>query len=544
MRKGKINIMKKLMSLLKAAMSQDMNIFKVKSKGKSKISKIFSGLILAGLIMFCIGANAQIFAELLAPNGLTYVVLSLFIILTTLLTIVEGAYKSQGILFESKDNDLLFSLPITKRQILFTRIFKLTSFQFLFNALFMTPALIVYISYEKPNIIFYIISIIMLFLLPIIPTIIGSFIGYVIKGISSRFKAKKAIQVVLTSLMLLAVFGVSFTKQNMAEDLALNAESINGLITKIYYPAGLYIKLIHNFNVFDLIIFFAVNIIPAIVFIYLASIYYFKITSKSTEKSISKKGNLKGNIYAVKSKLHALISKEIKRFLSSPVFIINTSFGLLLIIVATIGLIINFNAFADSLIGGLEINISIEQIQRYLPRIYFCIIAFMSLMTSITSSMISLEGKSLNITKSLPIESKKIILAKVLTSNIIAIPIIVLCDIIFFIAFKVNIIDILFIGIASVVIPTFSALLGITINLKHPKLDASSDTEVVKQSSSSFIAVLSGTFLGMITVGITVVSGMTNQAILIELLIFIVADFILWQWIKSSGVKRFNELYI
>ena len=168
----------------------------------------------------------------------------------------------------------------------------------------------------------------------------------------------------------------------------------------------------------------------------------------------------------------------------------------------------------------------------------------MSLMTSITSSMISLEGKSLNITKSLPVESKKIILAKVLASNTISIPIILLCDIIIFIAFKVNIIDILFIGIASVVIPTFSALLGITINLKHPKLDASSDTEIVKQSTSSFIAVLSGTCLGMITVGITIASGMTNLTILLVLLVFIVADFILWQWIKSSGVKRFNELYI
>ena len=536
--------MKKFFSLLKAAMSQDMNIFKVKSKGKSKISKIFSGLILAAFIMFCIGANAQIFAELLAPKELTYVVLSLFIILTTLLTIVEGGYKSQGILFESKDNDLLFSLPITKRQILFTRIFKLISFQFIFNALFMIPALIIYIIYENPNITFYIISIIMLLMLPIIPTIIGSFIGYIIKGISSRFKAKKAIQVVLTSLMLLAVFCISFTKQNMAEDIALNAESINGLITKIYYPAGLYINLIQNFNALDLIIFFTINIIPAIVFIYLASIYYFKIISKSTEKNTSKKQQLKGNIYIVKTKLHSLISKELKRFFSSPVFIINTSFGLLLIIVATIGLIVNFNGFANSLINSLEINISIDEIQKYLPRIYFCIIAFMSLMTSITSSMISLEGKSINITKSLPVESKKIILAKVLASNTISIPIIVLCDIIIFIAFKVNLIDILFIGIASVVLPTFSALLGITINLKHPKLDASSDTEIVKQSTSSFIAVLSGVFIGMVTIGITIASGMTNLAILLVLLVFIVADFILWQWIKSSGVKRFNELYI
>ena len=54
--------------------------------------------------------------------------------------------------------------------------------------------------------------------------------------------------------------------------------------------------------------------------------------------------------------------------------------------------------------------------------------------------MISLEGKSFNITKSLPVSPEKILLSKVLTSNIISIPVILICDIIFFIVFKVAII--------------------------------------------------------------------------------------------------------
>ena len=44
--------------------------------------------------------------------------ISIFIILVTILTFMEGIYKSQGILFDAKDNDLLFSLPIKKSQIL------------------------------------------------------------------------------------------------------------------------------------------------------------------------------------------------------------------------------------------------------------------------------------------------------------------------------------------------------------------------------------------------------------------------------------------
>ena len=100
--------MKKLISLLKATMSQDMSIFIIKSKNKSKINKIILPIFLTLVVMFAIGSYAQMFAEVLAPNNLTYIVLTMFIMFTSLLTIIEGIYKSQGILFEAKDNDYCF----------------------------------------------------------------------------------------------------------------------------------------------------------------------------------------------------------------------------------------------------------------------------------------------------------------------------------------------------------------------------------------------------------------------------------------------------
>ena len=198
--------MKKLISLLKATMSQDMSLFKIKSKNESKARKIFLPIILALILMFAIGSYAFLFAEELAPNHLTYIILTIFIMITSLLTLIEGVYKSQGILFEAKDNDLLFSLPISKSKIFFTRLFKLISFQFLYNSLFMLPDIVVYAMYENTNVSFYILSFIMLVLLPIIPTIIACIIGYIIKGIASRFKAKNLVQVIFTSAILLLIF--------------------------------------------------------------------------------------------------------------------------------------------------------------------------------------------------------------------------------------------------------------------------------------------------------------------------------------------------
>ena len=540
--------MDKLISLLKATMSQDMSLFKIKSKEQSKISKIILPIVLTLIVMFSMGTYAAMLAEQLVTYNLTYIVLTIFIMITSLLTIIEGIYKSQGILFEAKDNHLLFSLPISKSKIFFTRLFKLISFEFLYNSLFMTPAMIVYAMFEKTNINFYIISFIMLILLPIIPTIIACIIGYIIKGIASKSKAKNIVQTVLTTIMLLFIFYASFNMQGFIANITQNANSINDAITKIYYPAGLYIKLIQNFNILDLVTLLAINIIPAILFVYIASIFYFKITSKLGEKGKNKKKanwtKDENKTFRAKSQLSGLINKEIKIFLSSPVFIINAGFGIILVAVFTIAITINFEGMIESMIHGNDIEISIEEIKAILPKIYYSFIVFASCMTSITSSMISLEGKSFNITKSLPVAPEKILLAKVLASNIISIPIVLISDVIFFVAFKINVTDIVFILLASIIMPTVTALIGILINLTYPKMDAISDTEVVKQSMSSTLSVFIGMFLGILSIGIIIIGSKINMNLFItlELLVFSLIIFVLWKILKKYGVKKFREI--
>ena len=156
----------------------------------------------------------------------------------------------------------------------------------------------------------------------------------------------------------------------------------------------------------------------------------------------------------------------------------------------------------DSLINTIseDIPISVEQIKSYIPVILFGFVCFSSLMSSITSSMISLEGKSFSILKSLPVSSFKIIISKVLTAVIIMVPVLVVGDIIMFVRFSFNIIEVLMILISSIILPLVSETIGIIINLKYPKMDAENDTEVVKQSMSSAIAV----FTGMLLTGITI----------------------------------------
>lgn len=532
--------MKQLISLLKSIMSQDMNLFRYKAKSNaSKTKKQIFPVILALIFMYVIGTYLYIFADELAKLNLTYIMLTIAMIVPTIFTLIEGIYKSQGILFETKDNDLLFSLPIKKSKIILARLIKLYIFQYLYNLLFIIPAYAIYIYYENPGINFYLISIIMTFLLPILPTIIASFIGFIIKGISSKFKAKKIIQTVITMGIFLLVFYGSFNLNNFVTNLINNATNINEIISKIYYPIGAYIELIQEFNPLKLINLILINLLPLAIFMIIISKYYFKIISKSNEKS--------SNTYVKNIKLKerkpilSLIIKELKRYFSSTVYMINTLIGLVILFVATIAMSINLNGTIEMITEGEGFGVEINQILEIIPKIFFGLIIGTSCLSSITSSSISLEGKNFYILKSLPIKSSKILLAKVLTSNLIVIPIILISDIIFFISFRPELFDIISIILISIIMPTFVGILGLLINLKYPKMNATSDTEVVKQSMSSMIAVFGGMIIAAILIGF-IIAMSSNLAIIIEIVVLSILTIILYKILLKYGERRFKEI--
>ena len=544
--------MKQLIALLKAIMSQDMNLFKYKTKSNSSYAtKVIMPLTLAIIFMCAIGTYFYIFATELSKINLTYIMLTFAMIVPCLFTLIEGIYKTQGILFETKDNNLLFALPIKKSRIIFARLFKLYVFQYLYNLLFILPAYIIYIYFEHPALSFYIISFIMTFLLPIIPTVIACFLGFIVKNISVKFKSKKIIQTSFTMIIFLGIFYLSFNTDRIIDNLLNNANDINDIISKIYYPVGEYIRLIQKFDIFDLLKLLLINIIPLILFVIITSKHYFTMISKSSEngssRNIVSKRKSKNIKVETKNKMSALISKELKRYFSSTVYMTNTLIGLVIMIIGTIAICVNLNGTFNMITEGEELGVDINQILELMPKIFFGLVVFMSSMTSITSSSISIEGKSFNITKSLPVNPEEVLLSKVLSSNLITIPVILLCDIIFFISFEVQIFDIVAILIISLVMPTLTAIIGLFANLKYPKMNATSDTEVVKQSASSMISVLGGMLISIFLIGILVFASNIiniNIAIVIELIIICIITISLWNILKKYGNKRFKEIII
>ena len=82
----------------------------------------------------------------------------------------------------------------------------------------------------------------------------------------------------------------------------------------------------------------------------------------------------------------------------------NTSFGLLLCIIMSIYLCFKGQKIFDMILASYGFNSNVS-----LPVLFYFFILFVGAMTSISSSSISLEGKTINITKSLPIKEETIL---------------------------------------------------------------------------------------------------------------------------------------
>ena len=532
--------MKKIYSLLKASMTTDMNIFKIKQKKDNKKLP----LILSFLFMFAIWSNINMIFEKLAPMHLQTLVISAAVFFTSIMIIIEGIYKAGPLLFNCKDDQLLLSLPIKKSTIFFIRMFKFYIFELIFNMLFFIPLIVAYIRWaDKLDWTFFLTSIIMIITLPIIPVTISCIIGVISTSLSSKFKYKNFAQIVISMIIIFGVLFLSMNIDNIIDNIAKYAKDINDFITKIYYPAGVYAKLISNFNIIDLIIYILVNVIIFVVTLIILSKFYFRINSRIKNISSSKKIKIDNIKIKSRSKTISLIIKELNTFFKTPVFIVNAGFSLIMFLVAAIGICIKY----DDIISIFKEILPNKIINNYSSIFILILILFPSFMSSITNSVISLEGKNINILKSLPITSLDILISKVYAAlTISTIPIIV-GDIILFIRFKLNIIEILLLLILSILIPLVSHFIGLIINLKYPVLNYENSSEVVKQSTSSFISVLIGMllFISSVMMIIKLIDIIKPiYLILIFLVVYMTIDIILYYYLRKVSVKDFNKLSI
>lgn len=535
--------MSRLTSLLKATMSEGMQLFSY--RGKTERSRRIMPVMLGVLIGTVMLLSATTLVTELKQDGAEATILSLYALVTTIVIVTEGVYKSGDLLFSPKDNDMLLAMPIKKSTIVLARLVKFYVFELLYCLIFLLPAILAYAMNVTVEPSYYLVAVTMLLLVPVIPIAVSCVVGLVTTAIAARFRHKAFLQVIL-SFVALFVFAVMILVVNTnSEAGGRGMMMISDKITELYYPASAFVRLATNFDTWQYLTFVLVNLVVAAVAVFLISRFYFQIVTQIS--TVKRAKNVVVNYdFKKHSQTYAMVRKELNRYFNTPVLLMNTALGLVLFLVAVGALCFKFDDIIASLMSSVEdFPLAPDEMRAYLPSVAFAMVAFASLMTFITATMISLEGKAFNMLKSMPISGKKVIVTKVLAAMLLIVPVTALGSIVMCLRFQVGVVEGILVLVAVVAIPLVTELIGILIDLKYARFDAETDAVVVKQSAGVMVATFLGLGMVLFTISLTFAlvffTGQVAGLLMMDA-IFIIVAFFLCFVVATKGDEKYMKL--
>lgn len=531
--------MSNLLLLLNTNIINEFKLNNIKNADKKEKNKMIGTF---ALILFSIGILAYfIFEMCFSVSDILIQVNQMELLLvigflgSTLFTLLTSIYKVPSYLFNAKDFDMLSSLPIKDSTVLSSKILMLLFTNYLYSlGVMLIPAIVYFIKVDV-SITYFIYLVVLMLTMPLIPIVISCIISFFIGSISSKFKYKNAVLIIGSVLLLIGYMTFVTQIQSIGVEILQNSKSIIDGASKIYPPTFYFIDALKNNNLISLIIFMLISLIPFTLFVMLFSKKFKNVNARMNESYKEKDYKFKELKHS--SQTIALMKKEISRYFSSYIYVLNTSIGMILLLLMTIGTLV-FGADKINMI--LNLNIDMNMLK---PQIIVGIL-FMIIMTCTTYCSISFEGKNLWILKSSPIKEIDIFKAKIYMNLLLNIPISIICFLL--LGFKLKF-DLGFITIMTLTIIAMSilvSLVGLLANLHFPNIDWKNEVAVVKRSMGIMIVLFGGMIYLGAYVGIYFVLEISNlnMYLLVATIITLVLDYILYSIIKTKGIKLFKSI--
>ncbi|MDF2536995.1 MAG: putative rane protein [Herbinix sp.] len=523
--------MKKILSLVKVQIgTQLVEILSIGNNRKRKPKALLGGLVFFVLVLggvsffysYMVGKGLMMFNSIDVLPALLMAVTSIIVLFTT-------TFKIKGTVFGFKDYDLVMSLPVRTMSVVASRLLLLYLLNMIFVCIVMIPAMGVYAILAKPEASFYIIGIFTLLFLPLIPIVVASVLGTIIAYAASRFRYSNLISIVFSLGLMVAIMGMSFTMGDTGQELVDISKALTDRVNNIYPPAEMYSRAITEYDITAFASFIGISALCFILYSLLVAKIFKKMnTIIMTGKSRSKYklGELRQS-----SPLKALYFKEIKRYFSSPLYVLNTGFG---IVMLTIGAIVLCFVDIEKLMGQVD---GAGLLKMGVPVfITFCLVTCYT-----TAASISLEGKSLWIIKSLPVTAKSIFFAKIAVNLTVTAP--ALADVILMgFVLELGVFLTLLTVLITILVSIFISLFGLVINLKFPNFTWMTETVVIKQSAAAMIAVFTGMGISALLIALMVVVPSANLAYLIYIGFMAAVNVVLYRILIHWGAKQFHRL--
>lgn len=523
----KLLIKKELQQIFK---SYFYNTKKNKARSKANIILCFIGFaaVMIGILGMMFGVLANSMCATLNIYGLDW----LYFILMALMSIVMGVFgtvfTTYSSLYMAKDNDMLLSLPIPVKSILISRIFATYVMDVIYAGVVFIPTIIVYLMNDFSFKV--LISSLLFFIqLTLFILTLSCALGYVVAKLSTKLKNKSYITAI-ASLLFIGIYYFVYYKASVALQSFLENALFYGdiLKDKVYLLYLLGQACTGNF--LYLLITIIISIVLFTLVWYLLKKSFLKILSATNkvEKIKIKKLDIRQ-----RGVFSSLVKKELARFTSSSAYMLNASMGSVFMIVLMFVIIVKKAIFFQMFpyIEGKYINVGIMAVFFFLISTNF-----------MGACSVSLEGKNIWITKSLPVDTKDILLSKVVFHCLLTIIPALITGLIVCVILKINPIILLAILIAGI----FYSLMNVTLNVLMPTLHWTNEITVIKQSGCSMLAAIGGWIYPIMFIALSMVTMKQGWDITIYYSIWMLVTFIvsilLYRWLTTKGCKKYLDL--
>lgn len=523
--------MKKILRMLSVQLCAAMSDLLVIGKtGKKKPVYIYTG-VLAFIII--LSAVSYSYSYMLGTgfkmiNSLELLPATMFTA-ACFATLITTILKVKGTVFGFRDYDLLMSLPVGTASIIACRLIILYCFNFIFTIIFMLPMMIAYGFLAKPGTGFYVMSLLLIIFVPLMPLVLASVIGTFIAYLASKFRHSNTLNVIFSVSVIILFLAMQFVTSGDSERLANIGQMISQQLYRLYPPARLYTKAVTTGDWICCMLFIAISAAAFAAYTFIVKLLFKKInTMLMTART---RANYKLGELKTASPIKALYIRELKRYFTSSIYVLNTAIGIVMLTVISVaGLFMDL----DALLGG-------EQALDLLKDNLALCLVFFIMLSCTTMASISLEGRNLWIIKSLPVDPMTVFRSKIAVNLTVCLP--ALIDVILLgIIFRLNAARIFLLLLTAAAAALFIAMYGLIINLKLPNFSWTAEVAVVKQSASTMITVFSGFAFTAVYFLFSSLIPSDLLANLGYLLFLTVADFALYFILKGYGTKRYYTL--
>ena len=473
--------MSKIWILIRAQLINFFPINEIREpRNKKQSSVVIASFGIITLAIFCCVYNIMT-AKTLVQVGQQELIPAYMVAISSFSILFLTIFYSNEILFGSRDIEMLLSLPLKSSDIISSKFIFMYLLNFLIGFIFMLPGGIVWVLNGSLNVLHIILYFTSMIFVPLIPMCIAACMGMIVVVVSSYFKRKNVIALIFSFVMIgiIGYIAVSAMKSGNEDSIEI---MLSKQITGLYPISGLFVQ--HtNFPMYiGMGLFIAFSTAVFYIFVKIVAMKYglLNTLAKTTSRYSDNKKS-----YNRKSIFLALYKKEMGRFLSSYMAVLNAGLGVILLCVFSIFLLFNS-------VEQIGESSGIENINEYLSNFAPLFIASMLSLSCPAASAISLEGKNIWILQSSPVKIKMILNSKIavnLTLHLIGYMISIFA---FMLKLDMNFIQVINLIIVPICYSIFITVIGISLNKKYPNYEWESEMMVVKQSMPVIVSGLIG----------------------------------------------------